>query len=80
MPSDNGSASVAVNLFEGHQLSLKFLVRNLLKVYVDMEFTGNSHSQFYDKFDIRHKIAELLQYLWQIPGHHEAWLKIAKED
>lgn len=61
-------------------MSLKFLVGNLLKVYVDMEFTGNSHSQFYDKFDIRHKIAELLQYLWQIPGHHEAGLKIAKEE
>lgn len=31
-------------LFEGHQLSLEYLVRNLLKLYVDIEFTG-SHTQ-----------------------------------
>ncbi|RVW30459.1 putative ubiquitin conjugation factor E4 [Vitis vinifera] len=31
-------------LFEGHRLSLEYLVRNLLKLYVDIEFTG-SHTQ-----------------------------------
>lgn len=31
-------------LFEGHQLSLEYLVKNLLKLYVDIEFTG-SHTQ-----------------------------------
>jgi len=37
-------ASVTATLFEGHQLSLEYLVRNLLKLYVDIEFTG-SHTQ-----------------------------------
>lgn len=31
-------------LFKGHPLSLEYLVRNLLKLYVDIEFTG-SHTQ-----------------------------------
>lgn len=39
----SGSSATAA-LFEGNQLSLDYLVRNLLKLYVDIEFTG-SHTQ-----------------------------------
>ncbi|XP_052197991.1 probable ubiquitin conjugation factor E4 [Diospyros lotus] len=78
MPRRSGSSATAT-LFEGHQLSMEYLVRNLLKLYVDIEFTG-SHTQFYDKFNIRHNIAELLEYLWQVPSHRNAWRKIAKEE
>ncbi|WCJ25643.1 Ubiquitin conjugation factor E4 A [Euphorbia peplus] len=78
MPRRSGSSATST-LFEGHQLSLEHLVRNLLQVYVDIEFTG-SHTQFYDKFNIRHNIAELLEYLWQVPSHRNAWRQIAKEE
>ncbi|KAM2858775.1 hypothetical protein COP2_024274 [Malus domestica] len=78
MPRRSGSSATAT-LFEGHQLSLEYLVRNLLKLYVDIEFTG-SHTQFYDKFNIRHNIAELLEYLWHVPSHRNAWKQIAKEE
>ncbi|CDY26421.1 BnaC09g42470D [Brassica napus] len=78
MPRSSGSSATST-LFEGHQLSLEYLVRNLLKLYVDIEFTG-SHTQFYDKFNIRHNIAELLEYLWQVPSHRNAWRRIAKEE
>ncbi|CAL2250120.1 unnamed protein product [Prunus armeniaca] len=78
MPRRSGS-SITSTLFEGHQLSLEYLVRNLLKLYVDIEFTG-SHTQFYDKFNIRHNIAELLEYLWQVPSHQNAWKQIAREE
>lgn len=78
MPERSGSKATGT-LFEGHQLSLEYLVRNLLKLYVDIEFTG-SHTQFYDKFNIRHNIAELLEYLWQVPSHRDVWRKIAKEE
>ncbi|XP_015879864.3 probable ubiquitin conjugation factor E4 [Ziziphus jujuba] len=78
MPRRSGSSATA-SLFEGHQLSLEYLVKNLLKLYVDIEFTG-SHTQFYDKFNIRHNIAELLEYLWQVPSHRNAWRQIAKEE
>ncbi|GMH15690.1 hypothetical protein Nepgr_017531 [Nepenthes gracilis] len=78
MPRRSGS-SATTTLFEGHQLSFGYLVPNLLKLYVDIEFTG-SHTQFYDKFNIRHNIAELLEYLWQVPSHRNAWRQIAKEE
>ncbi|KAL5582220.1 hypothetical protein UlMin_014662 [Ulmus minor] len=79
MPRGSGPSPITAGLFEGHQLSLQYLVRNLLKLYVDIEFTG-SHTQFYDKFNIRHNIAELLEYLWQVPSHRNAWRRIAKEE
>lgn len=78
MPRGSGSSATS-SLFEGHQLALEYLVKNLLKLYVDIEFTG-SHTQFYDKFNIRHNIAELLEYLWQVPSHRNAWRQIAKEE
>lgn len=78
MPRRSGSSATAT-LFEGHQLSLEYLVKNLLKLYVDIEFTG-SHTQFYDKFNIRHNIAELLEYLWQVPSHRNVWRQIAKQE
>ncbi|EFJ06900.1 ubiquitin-protein ligase, UFD2 [Selaginella moellendorffii] len=80
MPSKNHYApalsSSLTTLFEGHQLAMDHLVPDLLKLYVDIEFTG-SHTQFYDKFNIRHNIAELLEYLWLVPCHHNAWKRIA---
>eukprot|EP01018_Ginkgo_biloba_P036582 Gb_15414 [translate_table: standard] len=78
MPHKSNSPAMAT-LFEGHSLALEYLVFNLLKLYVDIEFTG-AHTQFYDKFNIRHNIAELLEYLWQVPSHHNAWRKIAKRE
>ncbi|KAL6202593.1 hypothetical protein ACLB2K_026301 [Fragaria x ananassa] len=78
MYGSQSSAALAM-LFEGHKLSLEYLVRNLLKPYVDIEYTG-SHTQFNDKFSIRHSIAELLKYLWQVPSHRNVWRQVAKEE
>eukprot|EP00252_Welwitschia_mirabilis_P016787 TRINITY_DN3721_c0_g1_i1.p1 TRINITY_DN3721_c0_g1~~TRINITY_DN3721_c0_g1_i1.p1 ORF type:complete len:1020 (+),score=199.58 TRINITY_DN3721_c0_g1_i1:182-3241(+) len=76
MPQKSNIPTMAT-LFEGHSLALEYLVFNLMKVYVDIEFTG-AHTQFYDKFNIRHNIAELLEYLWDVPSHRNAWKRIAK--
>ncbi|KAJ3697941.1 hypothetical protein LUZ61_001646 [Rhynchospora tenuis] len=71
--------SATASLFEGHQLSLDYLVRNLLKLYVDIGFSS-SNTQFFDRFNIRHNIAELLEYLWEVPSHKNALRQIAKEE
>ncbi|XP_061368326.1 probable ubiquitin conjugation factor E4 [Gastrolobium bilobum] len=74
MPSK--SLSTTATLFEGHQLSLEYLVRNLLKLYVDNEFTS-SEVEFKD---FHRHIAELLEYLWQVPSHRDAWRQIVEEE
>jgi ubiquitin conjugation factor E4 B len=66
------------NMFEYHPLGNKLLVSHLLALYVDIEFTGSSN-QFYDKFNIRHHIGEMLEYLWGIPVHKENWKRLANE-
>ncbi|XP_061376480.1 probable ubiquitin conjugation factor E4 [Gastrolobium bilobum] len=74
MPSK--SLSTTATLFEGHQLSLEYLVRNLLKLYVDSEFTSSVH----EFKDFHRHIAELLEYLWQVPSHRDAWRQIVEEE
>jgi ubiquitin conjugation factor E4 B len=49
MPSKSPSPVMVSNiasLFEEHHLALQYLVPNLLKLYVDIEFTG-SHTQVF---------------------------------
>mmetsp|Transcript_6829 Transcript_6829/g.17454 ORF Transcript_6829/g.17454 Transcript_6829/m.17454 type:complete len:842 (+) Transcript_6829:170-2695(+) len=63
-------------MFEYHEVGNVLLVEHLLQLYVDIEFTG-SNTQFYDKFNIRHHIGEMLQYLWEIPVHRHKWKLLA---
>ncbi|KAI3946325.1 hypothetical protein MKW98_010449 [Papaver atlanticum] len=73
-------SDTAVSPFQGHQLALgQYLVGSILKLYVDIEFTG-SDAQFLEKFFIRNEIAQLLKYLWEEPSHLDAWTKFAKEE
>lgn len=39
-------------------------------------YCGFVSLQFYDKFNIRHNIAELLEYLWQVPSHRNIWRQV----
>ena len=32
--------------------------------------------QFYEKFSIRFRIADLLEYLWEVPSHRAAWIRV----
>ena len=67
------------NLFEGHQLALKHLIPSVLRLYVDIEFTGAAN-QFYDKFNIRYQIGEMCEYLWKVEPHRIAWSELAIRD
>tara|TARA_B110000977_G_scaffold10596_1_gene13863 strand:- start:3889 stop:7119 length:3231 start_codon:yes stop_codon:yes gene_type:complete len=68
------------NLFEGgNSLATKSLVPSLLRLYVDIEFTGGAN-QFYDKFNIRHQIGEMCEYLWRIEAHQNEWSLLALND
>ncbi|CAI7757376.1 unnamed protein product, partial [Closterium sp. NIES-54] len=79
MPSHSPTPTVAASmasLFEGHPLAMRHLAPNLIKLYVDVEFTG-SHNAFYEKFNTRFEIADLLEYLWDVPCHRSAWIHVS---
>ncbi|KAJ2699689.1 Ubiquitin conjugation factor E4 [Coemansia sp. IMI 209128] len=48
---------------DNNSVARSFLVPALLRLYVDIEHTG-SHSQFYEKFNVRYHIARTLRSLW----------------
>ncbi|KAI8905797.1 ubiquitin elongating factor core-domain-containing protein [Entophlyctis helioformis] len=58
-------------VFSTHPLAKAHLVRSVLGFYVDVEQTG-MHSQFYDKFNIRYNISQVLKSIWNDPTHRHA--------
>ncbi|POY75438.1 hypothetical protein BMF94_1509 [Rhodotorula taiwanensis] len=54
-----------------HTLSLRYLMPCLIHAYIEIEITG-SHTQFYDKFNIRYYITQLFKLVWSNPTHREA--------
>ncbi|GAA5820843.1 hypothetical protein JCM11251_001840 [Rhodosporidiobolus azoricus] len=54
-----------------HSLALKSLMPCLVHAYIEIEITG-SHTQFYDKFNIRYYITQLFKLVWTNPTHRQA--------
>ncbi|KAJ3033823.1 hypothetical protein HDV00_005788 [Rhizophlyctis rosea] len=57
-------------VFFTHPLAKQYLVSSLMRMYIDVEHTGMS-SQFYDKFNIRYNISQILKTIWDDAGHRE---------
>eukprot|EP00873_Tetraselmis_striata_P001321 jgi/Tetstr1/421585/TSEL_012529.t1 len=72
------STSVS-SLLESDPMVLEYLVPALLRLYVDVEHTGRN-TEFYEKFNIRQNVGEILEYTWNIPLHKEAWKKVGEEE
>jgi ubiquitin conjugation factor E4 B len=67
-----GGAELAALLDGAHPLVAAALVRSLLALYVDVERTDR-HNAFYEKFQTRREIGEVLAHLWAAPEHRAAW-------
>lgn len=53
------------------------LLHTLIKAYIEAERTG-SHNQFYDKFNIRYELFQVLKCIWKNPLYHEKLLQETK--
>ena len=60
------------SLFTSHPAVVAQIVPGLLVLYQDIEYTERGN-QFNEKFMMRQQIAEILEWLWQVPQHREAW-------
>lgn len=65
-------------IFDSHPSLREHLAPCLLQLYVHIEFTGRD-SQFYEKFQMRSVIGEVLAYLWTLPAHKQAWKAVAAQ-
>ncbi|KAJ3014704.1 hypothetical protein HKX48_004997 [Thoreauomyces humboldtii] len=66
--ADGQSKGSLDGVFCTHPLAKELLVGNLMRFYVEAEHTGAS-SQFYDKFNIRYHISQILKSIWNDAGH-----------
>lgn len=70
-----GQTSGRLDLIFGiHPLARDLLVEDLMKFYIDIEQTG-MHTQFYDKFNIRYSISQVLKCVWEDAIHRNQIIK-----
>lgn len=63
----NGVLSDTLNI---HALALQHLVPALMNFWIEAENTG-SHTQFYDKFNMRYHLSQIFKSIWSNPKHKQ---------
>ncbi|KAL8770278.1 MAG: hypothetical protein Q9209_003914 [Squamulea sp. 1 TL-2023] len=62
-PAPNRSKGVLGDLLMGMPIATEHLLHALMKFYIEVENTG-AHTQFYDKFNIRFEIFQIIKCVW----------------
>ncbi|KAL8997592.1 MAG: hypothetical protein Q9188_006285 [Gyalolechia gomerana] len=62
-PGPNRPKGVLGDLLMGLPIATKHLLHALMKFYIEVENTG-AHTQFYDKFNIRYEIFQIIKCIW----------------
>ena len=65
-PQPNGAQGVLVDLLNSLPFANDYLLHALMKFYIEAEHTG-THTQFYDKFNIRYEIFQIIKCIWPNP-------------
>jgi len=74
-PYYNHTRGVLGDLLIGSPFAHKHLLHALMKFYIEAESTG-THTQFYDKFNIRYEIFQVIKCIWTNTMYRE---NLAKE-
>ncbi len=75
----DGAPGFMLTIYDTNDLCLNHLLHALIEFYTQVEQTGAS-SQFYDKFNIRYHISEILDKLWHNQYYRNLLEKESKED
>lgn len=62
-PIQNRAKGVLGDVLNASQFAYKHLLHSLMKFYIEAESTG-THTQFYDKFNIRYEIFQVIRCIW----------------
>ena len=65
-PTLTGGQGVLVDLLNSLPFANDYLLHALMKFYIEAEHTG-THTQFYDKFNIRFEIFQIIKCIWPNP-------------
>ena len=78
-PTYGRSRGVLGDLLNALPFALKYLLHALMKFYIDVETTG-THTQFFDKFNIRFEIFQLIKCIWDTPSYRDQLSEEAKDN
>ena len=76
-PYGNRSRGVLGDLLIGSEFANKHLLHALMKFYIEAESTG-THTQFFDKFNIRYEIFQVIKNIWPNTRYRENLAKEAR--
>ncbi|AOW03971.1 YALI0D12452p [Yarrowia lipolytica CLIB122] len=62
-PIYNQNDGFLVSTFNSQKLALESLMHSLMNIYIEFEQTG-AHTQFYDKFNIRYYVSQIIESIW----------------
>ncbi|PYI06621.1 hypothetical protein BO78DRAFT_407305 [Aspergillus sclerotiicarbonarius CBS 121057] len=62
-PRPGGARGVLVDLLNSMPFANEHLLHALMKFYIEAEHTG-THTQFFDKFNIRYEIFQIIKCIW----------------
>ena len=70
-PTHNRTKGILGDLLNSLPFATEHLLHALIKFYIEVENTG-AHTQFYDKFNIRYEIFQIIKCIWSNPiyRHH----------
>lgn len=78
-PRRAGGRGALVDLLNSLPFATEHLLHALMKFYIEVEFTG-THTQFFDKFNIRFEIFQIVKCIWPNVVYQEKLLGEAKKN
>lgn len=70
IPYGYSQTGILGDVINVHPLALAHLVPACMSFWVEAESTG-SHTQFYDKFNIRYHLSQIFKVIWNNPQHQD---------
>ncbi|KAI5291833.1 hypothetical protein KEM54_005691 [Ascosphaera aggregata] len=74
-----GEEGVFAPLMNSMPFCNQYLLHSLMKFYIEAEFTG-THTQFYDKFNIRYEIFQIIKVIWPNQWYRDKLQAEAKDN
>ncbi|KAL9619118.1 MAG: hypothetical protein Q9160_006207 [Pyrenula sp. 1 TL-2023] len=78
-PYRRGGTGAFSDYYSGSKFANDHLLHALMQFFIEAEFTGG-HGQFYDKFNIRYEIFQIIKNVWSNPVYKENLSREAKND
>ena len=69
-PTYNRRKGILGDLLNALPFANEHLLHSVIKFYIEVEATG-AHTQFYDKFNIRYEIFQIIKCIWSNPVYRE---------